>query len=214
MNYNLDYIKIGIRIKRERQEAGLTQRNLLRALNMSEDAHSTVSNWERGKTEPSFDVLLRLCSIFDCELMWLLCDPSYPCRTRVASDVHNATGLSEKAVNNILAYDVSISPKEGAPLLNMLNYLLEDVDFSAVVAYIGRYLDATEQRAGFDIALSPEADMVRDAAKKIGLKVVTGPELARLEYEMACEKLKVILNKTVNSDSALHGARRGPAKEV
>ena len=93
MNY--DYEKIGKRIKAERKAHGMTQENFSAAYRVK---RSTVSKWEHGETIPSFQTMLDMCKDFDCELGYLLCENGYENRTREATDICEATGLSEEAV--------------------------------------------------------------------------------------------------------------------
>lgn len=48
-----------------RAKAGLTQKALAEALNISQGA---VTNWERGKTLPSSDKLPKLTKVLNCTL--------------------------------------------------------------------------------------------------------------------------------------------------
>lgn len=109
MNY--DYEKIGKRIKAERKAHGMTQENFSAAYRVK---RSTVSKWEHGETIPSFQTMLDMCKDFDCELGYLLCENGYENRTREATDICEATGLSEEAVRKLVANmsenENSISP--------------------------------------------------------------------------------------------------------
>ena len=42
--------------------------------------------------------IVQLCDLFECDIQYFL-DPKMTCKTRVTTDISNATGLSEKAVN-------------------------------------------------------------------------------------------------------------------
>ena len=48
------------RLKEARKDKGLTQLDLANILNVKQ---ATISSWEQGKTEPSFDIL---CKIANC----------------------------------------------------------------------------------------------------------------------------------------------------
>lgn len=56
------------RLKRLRKNKGLKQQELASKLNISQKSYS---NWENGKTEPSFDNLVKLADFFEVSLDWL-----------------------------------------------------------------------------------------------------------------------------------------------
>ena len=60
---------IGQRIRYLRKKHQMTQRTLAKALHVSE---STVSGWERGRTEPSIDFIVRLTALFQTSLNYLI----------------------------------------------------------------------------------------------------------------------------------------------
>jgi len=104
MKYDQD--KIGKRILLERRKAGYSnQSSFAVAMGYSEESRQTVANWEKGKTVPCMEALLRMCNFFGCELGYLLCE--YDCKTREMTDIHVATGLSEKAIDAIKGITIS-----------------------------------------------------------------------------------------------------------
>ena len=98
MNYSLE--KIGSRIKAERKALGLSQGELAEKCNLRASSRQTVGAWEQGNLLPSVPDLLRLCSLFDCELGYLLGE--YDRKTRQATDIFLETGLSADAVTSLL----------------------------------------------------------------------------------------------------------------
>ena len=91
---------IGERIRQQRIEADFkTQSDFAIALGLSYESRQTVGAWEQGKYLPKLDVLLKMCEIFECEIGYLLCE--YDCKTKEATDVSAATGLSEKAIGRL-----------------------------------------------------------------------------------------------------------------
>lgn len=148
MNY--DYKKIGNRIKEERKARGMTQEDFAATYHVK---RSTVSKWEHGETMPNFQTMLDMCKEFDCELGYLLCENGYGNRTREATDICKATGLSEEAVKvlkdeieHIEALNemrIAITGEE-TPLLKkselqkFISYFLANEDVMAVSARIAR----------------------------------------------------------------------------
>ena len=51
------------RIKEYREKFGLYQSDLAKKLNVDS---STISSWERDRTEPSLTLVTRMCEIFHC----------------------------------------------------------------------------------------------------------------------------------------------------
>lgn len=58
----------GDNIKRLRKNKGLKQQELAEILGIK---RNTYSDWENGKTEPSFENLVKLGDLFDVSLDWL-----------------------------------------------------------------------------------------------------------------------------------------------
>lgn len=56
------------RLKRLRKSKGLKQQELAEILGIK---RNTYSDWENGKTEPSFDNLIKLADFFEVSLDWL-----------------------------------------------------------------------------------------------------------------------------------------------
>ena len=91
--------KIGERIKFEREQNGLTQKELMLKIGRSEESYRILGRWEKGITRPQFSDIIELCKVFDCELGYLLCE--YDCKTREATDIQQATGLCQQAINRL-----------------------------------------------------------------------------------------------------------------
>ena len=51
------------RLKELRRARGLTQRDMARRFGISDVSYG---DWERGRTEPSIDNIMRLCELFGC----------------------------------------------------------------------------------------------------------------------------------------------------
>lgn len=96
MNY--DFKKIGERIKKERKLRSETQEVFAENFKVK---RSTVGKWEKGETIPSFQTMIDMCKLFDCEMGYLLCEPGYESKTRTTTDVCAVTGLSAAAVDKL-----------------------------------------------------------------------------------------------------------------
>lgn len=57
------------RLKELRIEKGLTQKNLAEAIGTTDDS---IFSWEKGRSQPSFEMLKVLCIFFDVSTDYLL----------------------------------------------------------------------------------------------------------------------------------------------
>ena len=57
------------KLKQIRIEKGLTQKELAKLLNVSPAAYSL---WEKGEREPRFEILRKLCNIFNVDISYLM----------------------------------------------------------------------------------------------------------------------------------------------
>ena len=93
-------------IKEERTKHKMTQAELGRALGITS---KQVSNYENRDVLPPLDILLKMCDIFGCELGRLLGEQDYSEGTRLRTEIHEATGLSNKSMDSVLSI---LSPQE------------------------------------------------------------------------------------------------------
>lgn len=84
IDYESRKVETGKRIKYEREKAGLSKKELLVKIYMSESSHKTLSSWENGKSLPDLNSLARMADLFGCDIGYLLCD--YDERTRDIAD--------------------------------------------------------------------------------------------------------------------------------
>lgn len=102
-----DWREVGERIKKERKRLGLSLDFVANECGLQQ--YQTVSNWERADSTPSLSNLLKLCSLFGCELGYLLGEEGYEQKTRAKTDIHKATGLSEEAINELVKHNSEYS---------------------------------------------------------------------------------------------------------
>lgn len=100
-----DWEQMGARIRKERQEKGFTQGALAKYLHLSAESRQSINNYENGKRLPAFEDFLSMLALFECEAGYLLCE--YDCKTKDATNITAKTGLSEKAINKIVALNNS-----------------------------------------------------------------------------------------------------------
>lgn len=129
MKYNS--IAIGKRIKEERIKVGFkSQGAFAEHMGYAYESRQTVANWEKGKTMPCFEDMLKMCEIFNCELGYLLCE--YDCKKRNRTDVQAVTGLSENAIK--VLESINKSPYKEA--LESLSDIIEHKDCCVLFIYI------------------------------------------------------------------------------
>lgn len=127
---------IGRRLREERKSLKLSQDELAEKLYIG--SRQTVARWENGSMLPSMSDLLSMCCLFNCEMGYLLCE--HDCKTRAATDIQTETGLSEKAINELLT---AYTARQYYALL-AINELLQD-DNLYTLEVIGRYLSIGEK---------------------------------------------------------------------
>jgi len=114
--------RIANRIKAERKALKWSQEVLANTLYVN---RNTVIAWEKGRI-PSLADMLHMCKLFDCELSYLLCE--YDCKTRIATDIQETTGLSETAINKMSAIVASQGAFNIFKQLGCFQNMFTDVD--------------------------------------------------------------------------------------
>lgn len=102
-------------------------------------SQGTVSDWENGKSFPQLDKIVAMAKIFKCDIAYLLCD--YNERVRDASDICSATGLTEKALQNIMTLNRF---NDTDWIMDVFNAVLESEDFLLLALLMTEYASANE----------------------------------------------------------------------
>ena len=102
MSYSWD--KIGMRIKIERTiEMRISQTELaekIADITGAETKYTTVAGWEKGKPIKKVEQLTALCTIFQCDMAYLLCESD--CKRVMQSKAMDITGLSAAAISKLI----------------------------------------------------------------------------------------------------------------
>ena len=93
MKYNAE--QIGKIIFTERTKLGISQTELGKKINL---VGKQISNYENGKTIPPIEIMFKLCDVFNCELGYLLNEPSYSNGTKLETAIINKTGLTSESL--------------------------------------------------------------------------------------------------------------------
>ena len=128
MTYNVDLT--ASRIRAAREAGGYTLAQVAESCGVQQ--YQTVSKWEKGNSVPSIENLFKLCELFNCELGYLLGE--HEGRTRVATDIHEKTGLSFRAIDEL----ERIRANNPWFAIQALNALLEE-DVCNTLDLIGHY---------------------------------------------------------------------------
>lgn len=111
-----DLSKVGDRIKYERElitnknGKSLTQEDLAKKLNR--ESRQTIAKWENGKASPSWEDMVNMCNLFECDMDYL--SGKIPCKTRENTDIKNALKLEENTINRI---------KKNLPFRQLIEYI-------------------------------------------------------------------------------------------
>ena len=89
-------MEIGEKIKRARQEAGITQAELARRLNVTPQ---TISQYERGLINPKYETALKFAEALDLQPSWLFGAKLGELETGNADKEHASHGMLWKLLN-------------------------------------------------------------------------------------------------------------------
>lgn len=122
------------RLKEGRTYAGFkTQEALADEMGVT---RSSIAKWENGVNLPPLNTLLSLCNSLKCDIGYLFGEHKE--HRRVAADICAETGLTEEAVETLMAIrDFSANQKEeqrkhgktAFTMLDLLNHILADKEF-------------------------------------------------------------------------------------
>ena len=119
IHYDFDKSKMGNKIRKRMDELGIQDERTLYALMYPKQAEDVMksdadlvekqrirdtvrylSNWIKGKNAPkNIEDILLLCKALQCDANYLIMDNS--CTTQEIQDIHEYTGLSEEAIENL-----------------------------------------------------------------------------------------------------------------
>lgn len=120
MTYN--YSITAARLKAARKEFGYSLEQVAEFCGVQQ--YQTVSKWESGNSTPSVEKLMRLCDLYGYEIGYFMGE--YDCKTRARTDIHEFTGLAEKAISQ-LNTDRAFNPDRIRALNEILIYNSGDI---------------------------------------------------------------------------------------
>jgi transcriptional regulator with XRE-family HTH domain len=167
---------ISKRIKARRRECGLTQGELAKKMIgveiPIESLRNSISVWEGGKIAPSTSSLISLCNALDCDIDYLLGAIDTP--RKAVHDLKNETGLSEKAVQNLIGK----SKAGGDKGIEILSEFLENKNFWDAIAYINY---AKYAETGRSVEMSDDLKEAVETVQQLEEAVLTVQQLNNIE---------------------------------
>ena len=197
-------VRIGSRIAAERKKAHLTQDDLADRLEKetgNKPKQSTISMWERGKSFPdSIEIIFALSRIFGCDCGYLLCD--YDERTRDASGICEATGLSEATVNTLCNAKTWGAGRELTEVIDALiydfGYATKGEDIAPLIYLISWFLrynggGSNSMRIYLDGSFRDCGDTTRYSSGTLKLNgcIIEGAALAEIQRSLISLKKRI-----------------------
>lgn len=93
---NIDYSKIGERVRKKREKLGMTKTGLAKK---AECTRQWIADIENGKSTPNLEQAIRLCNALDCEMDYL-CGTQLDSR-KIYKEIGDYLGISEKAARTL-----------------------------------------------------------------------------------------------------------------
>lgn len=147
-------------IKNARTQKNLTQNELADKVGST---RQTIAKWEKGNDNGiCLDTIKCMCEIFNCEIGYLVGDYDTP--QKETTDIHNRTGLSEKAIYSI------ISDTKAHPFIETINTILtlpQGILFlNLLTEYIGSYENTSKEDAIKMIEIQNSLSEIKKECKK------------------------------------------------
>ena len=205
--YTNRYILERLKTQRKRRKLSQAQLSALIQEQGGGTTRENIAKWESGKSTPDVNSLIALCNALECDLTYLLGVIDTP--KQEVYDIQACTGLSEKAVSNL------VELKQGEPNIGieLLSKMLESKELMEALVNIGRGRD-TQQRLEEQTAFYEEGDIQKmKLAQDISnhfrsgstkYVIVQGEDLVALYYKNAADTMsRLIWNliyETENTD--------------
>lgn len=118
MQTEIDYQKLGCRIRDKRKSKGIQQKDMAIAINT---AINHLSDVERGRKKPSLELLMRISAYLDTPVDYFLMENPHSCKgylinAELASTLRQCTPQSLMVISNLaqnmIAYQQSMTDEE------------------------------------------------------------------------------------------------------
>lgn len=119
---------IGDRIRAIRAAHDLSQEDLAEALDVTRE---TIGQWERGLTPPSLSSIIKICDLYHVDADYIM--GRLDCQTHDLQYVHDLTGLSEDAINQLMTINES---NRATRRIDILSRLITHRSFSYLLSLL------------------------------------------------------------------------------
>lgn len=189
---------------------------------MSPTSSTTLRRWEHGDDIPTLDAIERMSRLFDCDIGYLLAD--YDERHHVTADICRVTGLSERAVERLVAVKAApiggvAKDTEGKMYVTSarrtINALLESERLDRLLYQVGQFLTfagSTAEPVEQDADFSTEDDAYRrtvDYVRSQGSEIVKRSKIAEMFLLTAADTFKEIFREIAEEQTGgKHNAKK------
>ena len=204
------YGKFLVRVIQERKKAKLTQELLAEKLCKLgyERDQSAISEWENNKRPIPIDAVFALSRIFGCDCGYLLCD--YDERIHNATDICEATGLSEETVNTLCNTKTWGVGQELTTVVDALiydfNHATKSEDVSPLIYLISWFLQyggggSNAMRVSLDGSFRDCGDATGHTAGtlKMNSRVIESAALTEIQQSLISLKKRILRKERRNN---------------
>ena len=172
-------------------ERGLTQ---LQLAQMSGVSRPSISEWlnNRNPREPKITGFKAVADALGVSTDYLL--GADECKTPTSEQIHKTTGLSDKAIEELIKLQHSIETKEKGALekLTVCNFLLERINTTGLFEYLYNYLLGELLFENGDMELGATAIYLKSADGKTAESLTFAEVYSRAYFARVIEEISVI----------------------
>ena len=209
--YTNRYIPERLKTQRKRRKLSQAQLSALIQEQGGGTTRENIAKWESGKSTPDVNSLIALCNALECDLTYLLGVIDTP--KQEVYDIQVCTGLSEKAVSNL----VELKKGEANLGIELLSKMLESKELVETLVNINRGRD-TQQRLEEQTAFYEEGDIQKmKLAQDISnhfhsgstkYVIVQGKDLVALYYKNAADTMSRLIWNLIYGTEDTGGKRK------
>lgn len=209
--YTNRYISERLKTQRKRRKLSQAQLSALIQEQGGGTTRENIAKWESGKSTPDVNSLIALCNALECDLTYLLGVIDTP--KQEVYDIQVCTGLSEKAVSNL----VELKKGEANLGIELLSKMLESKELVETLVNINRGRD-TQQRLEEQTAFYEEGDIqkmklaqdISDHFHSESTKyvIVQGKDLVALYYKNAADTMSRLIWNLIYGTEDTGGKRK------
>lgn len=209
--YTNRYIPERLKTQRKRRKLSQAQLSALIQEQGGGTTRENIAKWESGKSTPDVNSLIALCNALECDLTYLLGVIDTP--KQEVYDIQVCTGLSEKAVSNL----VELKKGEANLGIELLSKMLESKELVETLVNINRGRD-TQQRLEEQTAFYEEGDIQK---MKLGQAIsnylhsgstkyvlIQGEDLVALYYKKAADIMNRLIWNLIYGTEDTGGKRK------